>query len=114
MSTVKETKEAIELALTFVDIYVGAKQDGKIDMQDFGLLLKLIPVMSAGTDGLAQIPSELADLSAEELAELSTLVVSRLAIKDEHTQLIVEKALKAAHAGYELVKAVKSTQAPSA
>lgn len=116
VKSIKETKETIELALTCVDIYSSAKKDGKIDMQDFGLLLKLIPVLSAGTDGVAQIPAELADLSAEELAEITALVVARLAIENTQAADVAAKALKAAHAGYELVKAVKALNAvaPSA
>jgi hypothetical protein len=114
MADVKETKEVIDLGLTIAEIVHEAKKDGKIDLSDAALLMKLVPVAGPGIQGIGQVPAELADLSAEEAAELSAHVMAKLALDDPKARDIVEKALKAAAANWALVQAIQAAKAVAA
>lgn len=104
----KELKELVDLALTGVEVGVKASADGKVDVQDLGLLLTLVPTVGPAIDGIGEIPGELADLSTEEAAELVAHVMAKLAVDDAKAREVIEKALKAAAAVYALVKAIKA------
>jgi hypothetical protein len=107
----KDTKnltEMVDLILTAVEVFGDAKADGKIDAQDLGLLLKLIPQVGPALDGAAEIPAEVKDLSAEEASALVAHVMAKLTIGDEKARTIVEKALKLGVAGLELAAAIKA------
>lgn len=104
----KELKELLDLALTGVEIAVDAGKDGHVGVEDLGLLLKLAPVVQPAIEGVGEIPAELADLSTEEAADVVAHVMAKLAIDHAKARLVIEKALKALVANYELIKAVKA------
>lgn len=104
----KELKELLDLALTGVEVGVAAQKDGHIGVEDLGLLLKLVPTIQPALDGIGEIPAELADLSTEEAADVVAHVMAKLVIDDAKARLVIEKALKAIVANYELIKAVKA------
>lgn len=104
----KELKELLDLALAGVEVGVKISADKKVDITDLGHLLILVPKVEPAFAGVGEVPSELADLSTEEAAEVVTHVMAKLMIEDAKAKLVVEKALKALVANYELVKAVKA------
>ena len=104
----KELKELLDLVLTGVEIAVDASKDGHVGVEDLGLLLKLAPVVQPAIDGIGEIPAELADLSAEEAADVVAYVMGKLAIDDAKARLVIEKALEVLISTYELIKAVKA------
>jgi hypothetical protein len=105
---IKDTIELIDGLLTSLEVIAGAAKDGKIGVEDLPLLLKLVPVVGPAVDGVGNIPAELADLSAEEGAELISHVMAKLAIESEKARSVIEKALKALIAIQQLVQAVKA------
>lgn len=107
---IKNLKEVIDLALTGVEIVGKAKQDGKIDAADLGLLLQLVPVLSPAIDGIGEIPAELANLDAQEAQELVAHVMAKLVIKDPKAVAIVGASLKMATGGLELYRALQSKE----
>lgn len=105
--SVKELKECLDLVLAGLEIGVKASADGKVDAQDLGHLLMLVPTIGPAMEGIGEIPAELADLSEAEAAELIAHVMAKLAVEDEKARLVIGKGLKVLVAGYDLVKAIK-------
>src|SRR5690606_14394263 len=86
----KELKELLDLILKGVEVGVLASKDGKVDAQDLGLLLTLVPHIQPAVDGVGMIPAELGDLSAEEAAEVIAHVMARLSVDNAKAVAIVE------------------------
>lgn len=109
---VKELTEVVDLALGLADLGIGVAKDKKVDVKDLGLLLSKAPGLIrdavSAAEGIDKVPAELSDLSAEEASQLAAHVVVRLSVDDAKAKLIVEKALHAAVASYELGKAILS------
>jgi hypothetical protein len=105
---IKETKEAVDLVLAVAKIVVEATKDGKVDAQDLGLLIALIPVVQPAVEGANQIAAELKDLEVAEATELAAHVAAKLALPTEKAQAVAQAALKAAVAVFALVKAIKA------
>lgn len=104
----KELTELVDLALTVVDVVSGVTADSKVDLMDLGQLMKLIPVLQPGFDGIDQIPAELEDLDEAEVLALVTHVMVKLTIQDEHAKKVVAASLKVLSAGFGLYQAIKS------
>lgn len=108
-------KKVVDLGLTLVDIGTSAMKDGKIDAADLGQLMKLVPVIEPAVSNFGEVIPELKDLSTDEAIELVAYVSGKLMIENAKARLIVEKALKAAVAAFELVKAITApVPAPAA
>jgi hypothetical protein len=69
-------------------------KDGKLSFEDMTHVLKLIPLVGPAVSDLGEIPGELKDIDADELAELIGVVSGKLALTDDKAKLVVEKALK--------------------
>lgn len=63
--------------------------DGKINLKDIGWLLNVIPTIKPALDGFKQVKNEVADLSSDEMAELSLLFANEADI--EHTPILQEQ-----------------------
>lgn len=105
---IKELKELLDLPLSVVSVINQAKADGKIDIMDLGLLLQLVPKLGPALADDDKIPSELADLDAEEAAELVALIVADLSVSDEKAKQVIDASFKMLVAAFNLVKAVKA------
>lgn len=106
---IKETQEAVDAALDVANmgIQIGAVGVG---IQDIAVVLAALPQLAIDVpkaiEGAGNIPGELGDLSTEEAGALIAHVIEKLGVGDAHAKLIVEKALRAAAADYDLVKAI--------
>lgn len=106
--SVKETKEALSAIIALANAGDAAAKDGKIDFNDIGLLIGLIPKIQPAIDGVKSIPSELKDLSSEEAEELVAFVTGELTVGNGKAVVIIEKGFKTMQAVAELVKAIRS------
>lgn len=104
--SVKELKEALLLLVEMANAGIEIAKDGKIGLDDVGTLLKIVPALGPAISGVTEIPSEVSDIDAEEVAELVGAVVAKLAVDDQKARLIIEKSLKTAAAVAELVMAI--------
>lgn len=104
---VKNLKEVIDLALTGVEVVVKAKQDGKLDAADLGLLIQLVPAVGPAIDGIGEIPAELKDLDSAEAQELVAHVMAKLVIDDPKAVAIINASLKLVVGGLDLYKALQ-------
>lgn len=105
---IKETKELLQFIFAIGKIYKEAKEtEGKVDMADIGLLVKLFPQMAPAFEGVAEIPEELKSLDKDEIKELlvfSGAHLGELAGKDEKLVEQIEKGIAASLAIVEFVK----------
>lgn len=68
---IKETKEVLALGFSLGKALKSAKEnDGKIDLNDIGLLLTVIPNVVPAVNDISLVPKELKDLDAAEGQEL--------------------------------------------
>lgn len=111
MTELKDTKnltEVVDLVLGVVDVVGKAEADGKIGFEDAVLLVQLIPLISPAIADIGELPSELADLHADEAAALVAHVMAKLSIEDAKARAVIEKSFGVLIAGFELVQAIKS------
>lgn len=69
----KETEDVLKFITNAVEVVKLAKADGKIDINDAGLLFGLTPSALAAFQNGQNIPVELADLSQDEIDYLSEI-----------------------------------------
>jgi len=102
---IKDLKEVVSFGFALekagVAIFAGGFHPDKL-----GELLPVYQTAIPAFENIGDVPSELADLDAEEIAELSAMLISQGAL-NEHVTQIIDKSLKVAVAAYELIKTIK-------
>jgi hypothetical protein len=109
----KDVLAVVDLILDGVGVVVDAEKDGKIDLSDLPLVMKLIPDLGPAFSNLAKVPSELGHMSQEDAGALVAHVIEKLAVTDAHARGIIDAALKAAVSVYALVSAIRAPAAPA-
>lgn len=104
----KELKEALDLVLGGISVVGQAKADGKIDMNDLAFLIQLMPKIGPALDGVGEIPSEVSDLSAEEVADMASHVMARLAVDDAKAKALISGGFKVIGGAVEIIKGLKA------
>lgn len=105
---IENLKAVVDLGLAVVEAGVKISADGKVDAQDLGAVVAVIPAIPPAIAAGGQIPAELSDLDSEEAAELAAHVMAKLAVDDAKARAVIEASLKVAVAVVGLVKAVKA------
>lgn len=103
----KELKELLDFAISGVNAGILAHKDGKIGVEDLGLILSLIPKLEPAMSGLSALPAELSAMTPEGAADLVAFVSLKLTVEDEKAKKIIDASLKVILSAYELVKALK-------
>lgn len=103
----KELTELLDGVLAVVKAGMDIAKDGKVGFDDISHVVGLVPKLVPAFDGLAKLPGEVSDLSAEEAAALIAHVMANLAVDDAKAKAIVEASLKVLVSGYGLVLAIK-------
>lgn len=101
-------KNLLNLVLEGISVGVEANKDGKIGWSDLALLGKLVDDVGPAISTLGEIPTELSQLDSADAAELVSHVMLKLMIDDVKARAVIEKSLKLAVAGYDLVKAIQA------
>lgn len=104
----KATKEMIALLILALSVGEDALKDGKIDFNDIGGILKLIPALQPAIQDASQIPGEFSQIDAASGAELLTYVMTSLTIGDEHAKKVINESLKTLLQISNLISAIKS------
>jgi hypothetical protein len=104
---IKETKELVKFMLGLGNSLDKALDDKKISVMDVPLFMGVFMDMAPAFDGIAKVPAEIKDLSAEEMAELSAFVQQEFDIKSDRTEAIIEGALMLAADIYKYAKLFK-------
>lgn len=108
---VKETKEALDLALGAVKAAQAINADAKVDLNDLQHLLPLLPMIQPAFDKIDLVPKELGELTAEESAEIVGHIAAGLNVTGAKAKIYIEYGLKIVHKGYMIFVDVKDMQA---
>ena len=90
-----------------VDCVSLVSADGSLGFADVGAVWSVVEKMGPAFSGVKDIPEELKDLSPAECDELIEYVMNELDTPESVTKVVVDKALKAVKAAYEVYLAVK-------
>jgi len=75
---IENTKEVLVLGFTAGGVLKSAMADGKIGLEDLGLLMQLIPVAGPAFEDIGEVVSEFKDLDEEEAKELLSFAAEKL------------------------------------
>ena len=93
MADIKETKEMVSFVVCLAEGAALSLEDGKLTPLDFAHFVEALTKAPAAFSGVATIPSELTDLSQEELEELKTQITEEFDIPQDEIEAVIEKAL---------------------
>ena len=99
---IENLKEALKFCFALGKAIKEAKEnDGKFDVMDIGLAMKIIPLISPAIDDASKIADELKDLSLEELKEVKDM------LSEEFDELISnDKLIDQLTSGIEVVVSI--------
>jgi len=109
--SIKETKEALDLALSCVKAFGDIRADGKTDMNDLQYVVALVPKLQPALDKIELVPKEMGELSAEESEELVGYVAANLAVTGRNAKIYIKYGLKLVHKAYLIAVDVKEMRA---
>lgn len=75
---IKDTKEVLDLGFGCLDVWKAANADDKIDLNDLGHLLILVPKVKPAIDDIKLVLKELGELDAGDSSELLTWAAGRI------------------------------------
>ncbi len=99
MPGIKELQEAVAVGVKFYKAYDLADDDGKIGWTDLQYLLDPIMSIPAAVQGAGEIKAEIADLDANELAQIKAYVRAEIgddSLADDIVELIIVTGLNVA------------------
>lgn len=105
---IKNLKEVVSLVLSGVTAVKSAQADGKIGLEDLALLITLVPSLGPALEGLSDVPAELSDLSAEEVAELAAMVIAAQSVDDAKAKALISGAFKVIGGAVEIIQGLKA------
>ncbi len=105
---VKETLEALDLALVAAKVLREVLADGKISIIEMLAFLKIRSAIGPAIDGLGKVPAELKDLSPSEVSEIVAHVMAKLDVGNSKAIAIAEASLGVIAAAVKLEKAIVS------
>lgn len=105
-------KESIDLVIDTLDAVKAISSDGKVGLDDLGALISFVKKVGPLVGDMGKVPSEVKDLSLEEVQELIAYVALKLSIPDEHAMKVVDASLKLMSSSVTLLQAVKAPAAP--
>jgi hypothetical protein len=89
----KELKEALKFICALANSIGEVAKDGEINLGDMPHLVPLLYKLPSAIDGMAQIPEEIKELTAEDMAELSAMVKDELDLPQDKIEEAVEQGL---------------------
>jgi hypothetical protein len=105
---IKELTELLDLAIEGVNAGLVISKDPTNLVNDMAQVMKLIPLIKPAIEQIGFIPSELADLTEEEAAAVTSHVVTKLQVGDAKAKKIIVASFKLISAGVAMIEAVKS------
>jgi len=92
--SVKETKEVLDLGFALTGAIIASKEsNGGFGMEDLGNLMIVWPSVSGAVDKIGDVPKELGELDAADVAELLAHAKSKLG--DHLTDDVLTKRISA-------------------
>jgi hypothetical protein len=107
----KETKEVLDFISAGVAAGVAIGADGKVDVQDLGQLLTVIPSVGPAFDSIALVPKEVGELDDADALELIAYVGAKLVLPGDKAKIVLNHSLRMAHKAYEIYLEAKLMKA---
>lgn len=104
---IKETQEMLLLVFSLGKAVMDAKKDG-FNAEDLTQLIKVIPYVAPAFDGASVIPSELKDLSKDEVKSLLVFTANQLAGFAGENKKLEEQVAKGLEAGLAVLEFIKT------
>lgn len=103
---IKETKEVLDLGFAVGKVVKDGLADGKIGLEDLGLLMGLVPHLGPAFGDIGKVPDELKDLDSDETKELLEYASNKLegVFSDQELIAKINAGLKVGLAVAELIK----------
>lgn len=102
---IQHTKEMLVLVLSVANLYSEAKKDGKIDLNDAGLLFTLFPKLGPAITDAGMIPDEFKNMDSAEAQELIAMIGTELKLDSPKAKIYVQGGLAMASKLYETYQA---------
>jgi len=103
---IKETKEVLDLGFALGGAIKQGLSDGKLGVEDLGLLMTLIPTLGPAFDGIGDVPAEFKDMDSDEAKELLEYAGQKLGavFSDEELLAKINAGLEVGLAVAKLIK----------
>lgn len=99
---IKESKELLSFLIDLAQACINAASDGQLTMGDAPGFWNALQEAPPAFSDLGKLPAELADISADEVAQLATLVVSKLTIANASVDALVKQVIKVVFEGLKI------------
>ena len=93
MAKAKELKELLSFMCSLANAIGEASDDGKISRGEVIGMLPLLYNVPSAFDGITEIPSEVADLSQEDIEELAQMVKDELDLPQDKIESAIEDGI---------------------
>lgn len=93
MAKAKELSEALKFICALANSIGEVAEDGKMDLRDATHLMPLLYKLPSAVDGIQEIPSEVAELSSEDIAELAQMVKDELDLPQDKVEAAIEESI---------------------
>jgi hypothetical protein len=104
---IAELKELLVFAISMGESLDMALSDGKLGIEDLGLLITPFTKAPDALDGLSDIADEIKDLDVAEMAQIKELINNELDLQDDNLEAKIEAGVKFLGAVHALVVAMR-------
>lgn len=106
MAGIEQTKEMLIFGFKLGEAFESSLKDGKFTLTDLQNFLPAVMSAPAAFSQIEELPKELADLDANEMAALKTFVQQEFNLEDDELELKIEAALGLALNIYLFIKSI--------
>ena len=89
----KELKEALVFMCALANSIGEVAEDGKLNISDATHLVPMLYKLPSAVDGMADIPSEVAEMDSEDIEELAQLVKDELDLPQDKVEMAIEDGI---------------------
>lgn len=89
----KELKEALLFVCALANSIGEIAEDGKMSLSDATHLIPLLFKIPSAIDGMADIPSEVAEMDLEDIEKLAQLVKDELDLPQDNIEEVIEEGI---------------------
>lgn len=93
MAEAKELKEVLSFVCALANTIGEVSEDGKVSRSEAMALLPLLYKVPSALDGISDIPSEVSELSQEDIEELAKMVKDELDLPQDKIEDAIEDGI---------------------
>lgn len=93
MARAKELKEVLSFVCALANTIGEVSEDGKVSKTEALTLLPLLYKVPSAIDGIGEIPTEVSDLSQEDIDELAQMIKNELELPQKKVEAAIEDGI---------------------